>query len=252
MQFIDLNDRVFIVSGASSGIGRETSRLLYQLGAKVAIWGRNVEALHETAKDMDPMKCHIASFDITDSKQLDDEVSSCVEKFEYISGICHSAGFEVTLPLRSMRVNHYVDLYKVNTVAAFELARVAAKKKNINPSGASFVFISSITEQGSRPGLTGYSASKGALVSGTRALALELASKNIRVNCVSPGTVKTELIENLLNKLEPDKREKRLSDYPLGLGEPIDVANLVAFMLSDRSRWITGTNVTIDGGYTAI
>jgi len=249
--FLDFSGKTFVITGAGSGIGREIARICYEYGAKLLMMDKNEAGLLETARQMEPERYLLSAFDLTNYDKIEVEVASATEKLGLFSGFCHSAGFEYTLPIKSMSPKHYQDLFNVNTIAAFELARILSKKKFAAAEGASFVFIASIMGLVGRPGLTGYSASKGALISGAKSMALELAAKNIRVNCVSPGTVRTELIEKMLQNLEPEQKEKRLGDFPLGIGSPGDVASLVAFLLSDRSKWITGTNIVIDGGYTA-
>ncbi|HOD17362.1 MAG TPA: SDR family oxidoreductase [Candidatus Cloacimonadota bacterium] len=251
MDFIDLNNKVIVISGASSGIGRQIVIQCAELGAKLILLGRNQEELSKTIKLL-PTTGHIAkSIDLTNFDEIEPMISDCVQKIGKISGFCHSAGIEYTLPLRSMTIRHYQEQFAINTIAAFELSRVISKKAYMQNEGGSFVFIASIMGVVGRPGLTGYSASKGALIAGAKSMALELAPKKIRVNCISPGTIMTNLIENMLNNLEAEQRNKRLGDFPLGIGEPQDVANLAAFLLSDRSKWITGANIIIDGGYTA-
>jgi NAD(P)-dependent dehydrogenase (short-subunit alcohol dehydrogenase family) len=249
--FLDFAEKAFVITGAGSGIGKEIALLCYENGAKLLLLDKNEAGLLETAKQMVSERYMLSAFDLTEYEKIEEEVASAIDKLGLFSGFCHSAGFEYTLPIKSMSPKHYQDLFNVNTIAAFELARILSKKKYAALEGASFVFIASIMGLVGRPGLTGYSATKGALISGAKSMALELAAKNIRVNCVSPGTVRTELIERMLQNLEPEQREKRLGDFPLGIGCPNDVANLVAFLLSDRSKWITGTNIAIDGGYTA-
>jgi len=250
-RFLDLTDRVFVITGAGSGIGRETARLCNDLGAKLILLDKNEAGLEQTRDGMESGKCLCITLDLTSYDTIEEAVRKGVEHFGPLSGFCHCAGFEYTLPIRSMTPRHYQELFAVNTIAGFEMARVCSKKKFCSEAGASFVFIASIMGVVGRPGLTGYSASKGALIAGMRSLALELANKKIRVNTVSPGTVMTDLIRKMLDNLEPEQRDKRLGDFPLGIGEPADVANCVAFLFSPRSRWITGSNIIIDGGYTA-
>ena len=250
-KFLNLNDKVFIITGAGSGIGRATTILCHNLGANLILLDKNPQGLAETSRLINEQNCECCAIDLTDYDSLESVIQQGIQKFGLLAGFCHCAGIEYTLPIKSMTVRHYQDLFAINTIAGFELARLASKRKNCSDEGASFVFIASIMGLVGRPGLTGYSASKGALIAGMRCLALELATKKIRVNTVSRGTVFTDLIRNMLDKLEPDQRERRLGDFPLGIGTPEDVANLVAFLLSDRSRWITGTNITLDGGYTA-
>ena len=103
----------------------------------------------------------------------------------------------------------------------------------------------------SQPTIIAYSSSKGALISGVKSIALELALKKVRVNCISPGQIKsTRMTENIFNKFSKEEKVKRIEIYPLGLGKPEDIANACAFLLSDASRWITGTNLIVDGGYS--
>lgn len=249
--FIDLQDKSYVITGAGSGIGKAIAGLCYEYGAKLLLIDKNEQGLLESAAQMDPTKVCTKAFDLTNYADLESIVAHAADKLGLFSGFCHSAGFEYTLPIKSMTPKHYMELFAVNTIAAFELSRILSKKKYLRESGASFVFIASIMGIVGRPGLTGYAASKGALISGAKSMALELAAKKIRVNCVSPGTVRTDLIEKMLANLEPEQREKRLSDFPLGIGNPEDVANIVVFLLSERSKWITGANFTIDGGYTA-
>lgn len=249
--FISFHDKSFVITGAGSGIGRAIAKICYQFGAKLLLLDKNSSGLEETSLEMDTGRSYSRIIDLASYDDLEPAIAGSSEKFGQFSGFCHCAGFEYTLPIKSMTPTHYMNLFSVNTIAAFELARVLSKKKYVSDQGASFVFIASIMGLVGRPGLTGYAASKGALISGAKSMALELASKKIRVNCVSPGTVRTDLIEKMLQNLEPEQREKRLGDFPLGIGAPDDVANIVAFLLSDRSKWITGTNITIDGGYTA-
>lgn len=250
-RFMDLSDKVIVISGAGSGIGRQVAVLCSELGATLVLLGRTESKLTETSKLLQGSGHLYYALDLTKYDELEPVISDAVSKLGKISGFCHSAGIEYTLPLKSTGVKHYQELFAINVIAAFELSRIISKKVNVSESGASLVFIASIMGLVGRPGLTGYSASKGALIAGAKSMALELAAKNIRVNCISPGTVRTELIDKILENLEPEQREKRLGDFPLGIGKPEDVAGLAAFMLSDASRWVTGTNAVIDGGYTA-
>jgi NAD(P)-dependent dehydrogenase (short-subunit alcohol dehydrogenase family) len=251
MNFIDLSDKVIVVSGAGSGIGRQVSIDCSELGSKVVLLGRTEAKLSDTISMLNGTGHLSYSLDLTQYEKIEPIIADAVSKLGKVSGFCHSAGIEYTLPLKSTGIKHYQELFAINTISAFELSRVISKKVFVSELGASFVFIASVMGMVGRPGLTGYSASKGALISGAKSMALELAAKNIRVNCISPGTVMTELIEKMLSNVEPEQREKRLADFPLGIGKPEDVAGLTVFLLSDRSRWITGTNVVIDGGYSA-
>ena len=174
-----------------------------------------------------------------------------MDRIGKISGFVHSAGIEMTLPLRSMQPSYYEDMFATNVISGFELARIISRKKYLGESGVSFIFISSVMGILGQAGKVGYCSSKGALISGAKAMALELAKKNIRVNCILPGVVETEMSNKMLENLPEESKKSILGMHPLGLGKPEDIANACAFLLSDASRWITGTNLIVDGGYSA-
>ena len=111
--------------------------------------------------------------------------------------------------------------------------------------------IASITAVVGRPGVAAYAASKGAIVSVVKTLALEMASKGMTINCISPGTILTPLMQNMLESLTEEQQAERKAGFPLGLGQPSDIANTAMFLLSDGARWITGQNIVVDGGYTS-
>jgi len=150
-----------------------------------------------------------------------------------------------------MQPSYYEEIFSVNVISGFELAKIISKKKHLGKNGTSFVFISSVMGILGQAGKVGYCSSKGALISGTKAMALELAKKNIRVNCVLPGAVETEMSKKMLEKLPEESKKSIINMHPLGLGRPEDIANACAFLLSDASRWVTGTNLIVDGGYSA-
>ena len=248
----NLKDKNIIIAGASSGIGRQCAITFSQLGANVILIARNKERLKETYNKLDKGNHLIISQDITEYAKLEEVVNTAVDKIGRISGFVHSAGIEMTLPLRSMQPSYYEEIFSVNVIAGFELAKIISKKKYINKEEASFIFISSVFGIISQPAIVAYSSSKGALISGAKSISLELASKKIRVNCISPGQIEsTRMTESIFDKLSKEEKAKRINMYPLGLGKPEDIANACAFLLSDASRWITGINLIVDGGYSA-
>lgn len=247
-----LKNKNILITGASSGIGRQCAITFSQLGANVILIARNKERLKETYNKLDKGNHLIIFQDITEYNKLEEIVRCSVEKVGKISGFVHSAGIEITLPLRNMHPSYYEEIFSVNVIAGFELARIISKKKYINKEGASFVFISSVFGVVSQPAIIAYSSSKGALISGVKSIALELASKKVRVNCISPGQIEsTQMTENIFNKLSKEEKTKRIEMHPLGLGKPEDIANACTFLLSDAARWITGINLIVDGGYSA-
>lgn len=245
-----LKDKHIVITGASSGIGRETAILCSELGAKVTIVARNKERLESTLSSMKGDQHLVVIFDVTTHERIAGCVSDFVASEGKIDGFVHSAGIRKTLPQRASKPEFLLNTLSVNLVAAFEFVRVLSKKANSNNS-ASFVLISSVMGVVGEVGLSSYCASKGALISGSKALALELAPRKQRINCISPAMVKTELLEREFNILSEKAISNTLSKHPLGFGSPADVANAAAFLLSDASEWITGTNLIVDGGYSA-
>lgn len=248
---IHLKDKTVLITGASSGIGRQCAIDASKIGANVILVARNYDRLQETLSQMQAGNHLLVSQSITEYDKLEEMISSAVAKLGKISGFIHSAGIEETIPLRDMTIEKYNEIFSVNVFSGLELAKVIQKKKNINSDGSSFVFLSSVMGILGQSGKVAYCSSKSALISAVKAMALELANKKIRVNSVLPGVVMTEMTEKFFSKMAQEIKESVIKMHPLGLGEPTDVSNLCMFLLSDLSNWITGSCITVDGGYTA-
>jgi len=251
INLIDFSGKTIIVTGASSGIGRETAILLSKLGAKLIIIARNKERLRDTVNSLEGEGHTDIAFDLTSFSEYSHLFSRIFENCDSVSGFVHSAGFSKLIPLRNIGLNDLDEMMKINYYSFILLAKELVKKKNVDPKGASIVAISSISGDFSVKGLSIYSATKSSLNISIKALAQEYAQRNIRFNTVSPGWIRTELTEKVTQMFTSERIKKISEDYPLGPGEPIDVAKAAAFLLSDAARWITGTTLTIDGGATA-
>ena len=245
-----LEGKTIIVTGASSGIGRQVAIDCSQQGAKVVAIARNRERLEDTISHLEGKGHCYYIYDFADSNGICELVKNIVVDCGRIGGMVYAAGIEKTVPFKMLRTADYDELFKVNTLSAFEMARNVSSVNNFSNYGGCVIFIASITAMIARDGTTAYSASKGALVSGARVLASELAKRKIRVNCISPGTVLTPLMQNYLATLSEEDYQKRIAGFPLGLGESNDVSLASVFLLSDAARWITGQNLIVDGGYT--
>ena len=246
-----LEDKTVLVTGASSGIGQQCAIDCSRMGAKVILIARTETRLQETLSLLDHPERHcyyISHLVLTGQrKPLGDEI---VEKQGKIDGFVYAAGIEKTLPVKLLTPDDYMNVFKVNTLGAFEFIRYFSNKRYFR-DGGHIVLISSITSIIGRGGVSAYAASKGAMVSAVRSMALELAKKKICINCISPGTILTPLMQNFLSDLSEEDYQKRVSGFPLGLGEAVDISNACVYLLSDASRWITGQNLIVDGGYTA-
>jgi len=245
-----LQGRNIIITGASSGIGRSIAIYCSKAGANLLILGRNEKTLKETTEMMTPVHHSIGIIDLNNFNSYADIIAPFVENYGKISGLVHSAGIEFSGPYNMTKPVNFQNVFNINAVAGFELARVVASKFSDSDVGGSFIFISSIRALFGFEGATAYAASKGAVLSASRSLALELVKKRIRVNTVSPSIVLTPLVEKYFASLPEENIKKIKEQHPLGFGKPEDVANACIYLLSDASRWMTGNNIILDGGYS--
>ncbi|MEO5330762.1 MAG: SDR family oxidoreductase [Magnetococcus sp. YQC-5] len=248
---MSLEGKRILVTGASSGIGQAIAILLSELGANVVLVARDQKRLNKTLALL-AGEGHLAeSMDLALLDDIPAWFAKIIESFGVLDGLVHSAGIQYTAPLQSIQLSDMALMFRINFDAAMMLAQAFRKRNAHNPVRSGIVYISSVASLSGVPGNAAYAATKGALTSLARTLALELARDNIRVNTVVPALVRTELAETLLTKLSQKQREALMERHPLGLGQVEDVAHAVAFLLSEAGRWITGTSLIVDGGYTA-
>jgi NAD(P)-dependent dehydrogenase (short-subunit alcohol dehydrogenase family) len=252
MNPFSLEGKRIVITGASSGIGRQCAVSCTRMGAQVILIGRREEKLLETIELLSSSGNLHYTFDITDYQKTEQVIMDVVAKTGPLNGFIHSAGKGNILPLSVTKPSHYQELFAVNAIAGFEFARVISKKKYIAPEGGSFVFISSVRGSLGEVAQTAYCSSKGAIIAGVKAMALELGEKRIRVNAISPAMIEgTEMTAKMLENLNEENKKRIMNMHPSGFGKPEDVANGCIYLLSEASRWVTGTNLIIDGGYSA-
>jgi NAD(P)-dependent dehydrogenase (short-subunit alcohol dehydrogenase family) len=250
MNPFSLESKNILITGASSGIGASCCVACSEFGANLILIGRNQNKLKQTLKNLKPGNHSLLLFDLMNIEGIEKALVETLNKYVRIDGFIHSAGLDITRPLSSLRQIDYQTIFSTNVISGFEIARIISKKQFCAVDGASYVFIASVMSIVGEPAKIAYSASKGALLAGCRSMALELATKKIRVNCISPAIVRTKLVDKLFAELPEGAMDRIKSLHPLGFGSPIDIANACVFLLSDESKWITGSNLIVDGGYS--
>lgn len=246
-----LEGKTIVVTGASSGIGRQCAISCSQMGASLLLIGRNEGRLNETLAQMVNIEKHcLMTVDLTDYSAVAFMLKEYVANKGSINGLVNCAGISATLPIKLGNTDKIQEIFDTNVFSAYNLTKELCKIGYFSKEGGSIIFLSSIMGCVGESGKSLYSMTKGALLSGARSLACELAKKNIRVNTVSPGAIVTPINENLPHMADPERRKLLEDKHLLGLGKTEDIANACIYLLSDAARWVTGTNLVIDGGYT--
>lgn len=240
-----LSNKTILITGASSGIGRSIAIICSNMGAKVFITGRNEKHLNETFTLLEGSDHKKFIIDLTDLSAIE----KMVEQLPKLDGIVSNAGIVKSLITQVSEPKDVCEIFNINTIAPINLIQFLLQNKKLNKK-ASIVFISSIS--GVYCGAVGgslYGSSKAALNGFSKALALEVAHRGIRVNTVNPGMVDTGIFDD--TSLSQEQFDEDVKNYPLKrYGKPEDVAYSVVYLLSDASEWVTGSSLLIDGGYT--
>lgn len=243
-----LEGKKILVTGASSGIGRAVAVECSKMGATVIAVARNEQRLKETVTMMESEGCSYYVCDLTDFDSLD----RMAAEIPNIDGLVNNAGIGIVKPLRFINENDFTKLLKTDTIAPILFLQKMIKKKKIN-KGGSVVFTSSMAALGGvTNGNSMYVACKGAVSSFVLNAALELGPQNIRVNAVCPAMINTPLVHDGDTENEEHLKEME-KQYPLKrFGEPEDIAWAMIYLLSDAARWVTGTNMVVDGGFSTV
>lgn len=247
-----LEGKVVVISGAASGIGRQCSISCSKMGARLILLDMNLEGLKETLSMLDcPDEHFVAEVNLTDKARIKEVLAEGVAKVGKVNGLLNCAGISTTLPLNDAKEETLDKFFKVNVYTGYFLTQEVCRRAVLSENGASIVFFSSVAGTFGEACKSVYAMTKGALKSVSVSLAVELARKKVRVNSVSPGVIITPINCNLPHIADPEKRAALEAQHLLGLGETSDIANACIYLLSDASRWVTGQNFFIDGGYTA-
>lgn len=244
-----LSGKKILVTGATSGIGRTAAFTFAAHGAQLVVTGRNEERLSSVMRDL-PGVGHVAvALELTNADVVSDWLKSVATTHGILNGIFHSAGIELVRPARMIKQEHLDQIYSSSLNAAFGIARAASGKSCLADNG-SIVFMSSVAGLTGQLGLTAYSAVKSGIDGMVRSLACELAPRGVRVNSIAAGAVKTEMHERITRGSGAEAASVYESSHLLGFGSPDDIANAALFLQTDAAKWITGTTMIVDGGYT--
>lgn len=242
-----IEGKTIFITGASSGIGRATAIECSKMGATLVISGRNPLGLKETFDKLEG-NGHIQIMADLGSTL---NIPHIVDQLSSQDGVVHCAGFTKTIPFQFINEKDLMAIMQVNFMAPALISQLLIKKKKLN-KGASVVFISSVSGvYCSSVAGSMYSASKGAVNGLVKGMALDLAPKGIRVNCVNPGMIDTHIFSE--GTITEEQLKEDIKRYPLNrYGKPEEVAHAIIYLLSDASKWVTGSNLLIDGGYTLL
>lgn len=246
MAYCDLSSKKILITGASSGIGKEAAIQISRQGGELIITGRDEDRLTETFKLLKGDNHTMIVADLV----IEDEIDSLVAKLPALNGLVHCAGIVGPTPVKFIRQENIDRMLRINyEVPVLLTSRILLMKKLVDKS--SVIFMSTVATQMPYFGGALYNSSKSAIESYSKTLALELVGRGIRSNCLSPGLVNTPLIKKPVTdgqmEIVDESLGRYLKKYPMGIGEPEDVANAIIFFLSDESSWISGTNLIMGG-----
>lgn len=249
--FIDFQRKKVIVTGASSGIGCAIAEELSRYGASVILVGRDAGRLAKSGALLKPGKHHQLIIDLRGRPNIVSTIQAYAKEHGRIYGMCHAARADDFRPLSSSSAETIDSILELNLAAGIELARGVCRHDVMEEDGGSILFLSSIAGRVGIPGRIGYSASHGGISAAARSMAIELARRKIRVNTLSPGLVRGGMSRKVLSRLSDVQIRDIEKAHPLGVGQTKDIARAAVFLLAPQNPWITGTDLVVDGGYSA-
>ncbi len=249
MQQDSLESKKILITGASSGIGKQVALLCSQRDARVVLMGRDVKRLEEVSKQLEGSGHKYYSCDLEDLDRIETFLETVVAENGSFDGFVHCAGRGDLIPLKMLKPSKLERIMKINFCSFVELVRCLVKKKAYK-EGMSVVTVSSISSSMGDVAKVAYSASKASLDAAVRCMARELADKGIRVNSVVPGWVSTGMFEKFVNENgETERMGQVIQRQYQGPSDPEDIAKTILFLLSDDSKVITGTSMDVSGGF---
>jgi NAD(P)-dependent dehydrogenase (short-subunit alcohol dehydrogenase family) len=244
-----LSGKRILVTGASSGLGRAIAVSCARMGAEIIATGRDSERLAETLDLLHSVSAREHRSVVADLTSSEHRQLLIDQLGGNLNGLVHSAGISRLCPVRMLSEAHIREVTGINVEAPMLLTQAVLKRNLLLPD-SSVLFIASIAAHIGVPGVGVYSGTKAAIIAMARCLALEVVKRRIRVNCLSPSLVQTPLFDEAAKSVGDESITRQQMNHPLGFGKPSDVANAAIYMLSDASRWVTGTTLVMDGGLT--
>jgi len=244
-----LSDKVALVTGGGTGIGKAISHALAQSGAHVAICSRKMEHLEPTAKGIEELGrgSLTVQCDVRKEDDVANAVQKTVEKFGRLDILVNNAGASFVCPVEDLSVNGWNAIFGINATGVFLFSKIAGREIK-KQKGGSIINIASIAGRDGAPMMAPYGAAKAAVINFTKALAVEFAPHNIRVNCIAPGMIITEAVQKQMG-ITPESTKERFASLPLGRwGNPEEIAWPVVFLASEAASYMTGETICIDGG----
>lgn len=243
-----LQGKNILITGGTSGIGKACVQLVLSLGGSAIVLGRNRESISELLNEYNE-RLTFHSLDLSESNEIELFLKGFLRSYEVVHAFIHAAGLSPTRAINSSKKEGIDVLLQINVWSALEISKNLFRSYKSNGL-TSIVYISSVMSTLSQKGKGLYSISKASLDAMMRSQALEYARYNVRVNTVAPAVVRTPLIEKSTYSKSDLAFQNIQAQHPLGIGEPNDVASAIIFLVSDSSRWITGTSLRVDGGYS--
>jgi NAD(P)-dependent dehydrogenase (short-subunit alcohol dehydrogenase family) len=245
---VRLAGKVAIITGGGSGIGKAIAMAFVREGAKVVIAGRDSKKLDLAAAEIGP-DCLAVSADVSSAGSVEKLVSATLGRFKQINVLVNNAAVLLPGTAESLSEEDLDQTFDINVKGLWLMSRAVLPHMRV-AGGGSIVNIGSVLSMVGARNRVAYSASKGAVMAMTKAMALDHAAEKIRVNCIAPGIVETEMVARF--STDENARKQRVALHPMGrFGQPAEIASAAVFLASDESAWTTGSVVTIDGGYSA-
>jgi NAD(P)-dependent dehydrogenase (short-subunit alcohol dehydrogenase family) len=243
-----LAGKVAIITGGGSGIGKAIAMAFVREGAKVVIVGRDSKKLDRAAVEIGA-DCLAVSADVSNAGSVEKLVSATLGRFRHVNILVNNAAVLLPGTAESLSEGDFDQTFDINVKGLWLMSRAVLPHMRV-AGGGSIVNIGSVLSLVGARNRVAYSASKGAVMAMTKAMALDHAAEKIRVNCIAPGIVETEMVARF--STDENARKQRVALHPMGrFGQPAEIASAAVFLASDESAWTTGSVITVDGGYSA-